>query len=139
MLRYVQIGMMYRDGCNYKNGCSWLISYDDNMMRGEVIEALRDLWEPDNIVPSYFGLRTISPIESEYEIVGNDYDHAFIEVDEPEYWDWLPINTARKEFVDIHLLKIIDTMQKLDRKAVWQEVKSHMLDHIKYIDNELGV
>jgi hypothetical protein len=97
----VEITLMYRDGCNFKNIETYRLSNKKELSEQEISDALEKLID-DSFIPGYYGINdNPAPMNNEF-LPGyqNDYDHSFVELCEWEFADE-PTHNDADEIYDV--------------------------------------
>ena len=97
-MEIVQINLMYRDGGNWKDhGCAHFKN-KESLTLDEINEAFTNLID-EPIMVQYYGIPSIAPIESEFELASGD-DHAFCEITDIELVEMSGQNIT-KDILDV--------------------------------------
>lgn len=77
-MEIVRVNLMYRDASNYKEFGETYFKNRESLTLEEIEEAFEPIMN-EPIMVQYYGIKSIAPVKSEFELVSGD-DHAFCEI-----------------------------------------------------------
>jgi len=82
-MKLIRVDVMYRDACNYKNSDWEYFTNKKNIPLEEIQQAFEPIMDNPIMVQDY-GIESIAPLDSEFDPMTNEDDHAYCEILEVE-------------------------------------------------------